>query len=1177
MEVWRRDGIVRLGGPRQQVVMAMLLLEANRVIPVDRLSSAIWGEDPPTTSRGQVQISISSLRRQIIGLDGRQLIDTRGPGYLISVADGELDSQLFEARVAAGRAALADGDPTEAAAQLRAGLALWRGPALSGIASRLVQRGVAELDERRMQTLEECLTYELQLGRHHDLIGELARLVEEHPLRENLRALFMTALYRAGRQAEALEAYRHTRDVLMEELGIEPGRQLRQLHHAILNDAPLGPADRAASAKAAAPAPAPSPAAAGSAPGPAAGQRRSTSRSGRTAPGPEQFPVRDGQRVREAERRHGRDRDRAQDRIRTHDIHDRSGRREPRPEPDDEPVPTPLRAQIPRLLPATIPDFTGRSRILDRIIDELTDPGLSRDTLQAVPISVIVGQGGAGKTTLAVHVAHRMAERFPDGQLFARLRTGDRPTSPADVLERFLRALGATRTVLPEGVEERAEMYRDLLGKRRMLIVLDDAMSEQQITALLPGNSQCSVIVTSRKRLTGLPSAGRIEVGGFSPHSAVELLTRLVGKDRIEAEPESVTALCTQCGYLPLALRIVAARLAARPHWSVTDLLERLVDESRRLDELNHGEMGVRASISLTYESLSPDARRLFRRLSLLEASSFPSWVGAPLLRMDPLPAQDLLEELAEAYLLDIEPGNAGAMVRYRFHDITKPFARERLVAEESPTDRHQSLEDLLGALLFLSGQAHRREYSGDFMQLRSRASRWRLPEPLVDRLLENPLAWYENERLFITAAVHQAAASGLIEHAWDLALSAVALFESHTYFGDWRETHEVALKASCRAGDRWGEAAMRYSLGSLHMFEQQPEQAGRQFTRAHELYLQLGDRHGVALVLRNLAYLDRMSGHLEKAMARWEEALDTLRVVGDRIAEAHVLQNMAQVRLDFGEDDTARGLLEQAAEICRELGNRRVGAQVQHRLGELYLRHEEFDRAAESFGRVLAAVRESEDRVGECYALIGLAGVDLGKEDFPAATARLAQARLLAGDIGERMVESRVALVLAELELRTGRPTAAEHADRAVRGFEEMRAAQLQARSLFIRGQIHLAAGCPVSALADWQSAAAVLAGLSPRGAGPLAAELERSIEALEQDPGRPAAEPGHPPGVAEGDGVWDPLAGTADPARASAEGEPGTRGDQAVETGSDDSRDIAGAPDDRRTSDTKADCHRE
>jgi DNA-binding SARP family transcriptional activator len=611
LEITHHDEAIKVGGPRQQTVMAMLLLEANHVIPVERLVRAMWDEEPPTSARAQVHICISTLRRQIMAAEGEQLIDSRPPGYLLKLGDGGLDSHVFEAHVAAGRGALTAGEPHRAATEFRHGLALWRGTALSGVNSRLVQQSVAQLNERRLTITEECLECELLLGMHHDVVGEVVRLAEEHPLRERLWALLMTALYRAGRQAEALDAYRHARNTLTEELGVEPGKELRELQFAILNGNPM----------------------------PRLGQQSAAFIRPPSAPSRDRVPV-------------------------------------------------------PRLLPAAIADFTPPDKLADLLMTMVIQAGSAGDIL-AVPVTVIVGRGGAGKTTLAVQVAHQLAGRFPDGQLFARLRNGEHQANPGQVLERFLRALGVSGEVLPEDAEERAEMYRSLLGKRRMLIVLDDAMSEQQISVLLPGSSQCSVIVTSRKRLTGLPAANRIEVHRFSRHCALELLTRIVGQARIQAERDAVAALCELCGYLPLALRIVAARLAARPHWSVADLVERLVDESRRLDELNHGEMGVRASISLTYQGLSPDARRLFRRLALIEAPNFAIWVGSPLLQTDALHAQDLMEELTEAYLIDTEAGPTVNLTRYRFHDLVRPFARERLAAEESAENRHMALERL--------------------------------------------------------------------------------------------------------------------------------------------------------------------------------------------------------------------------------------------------------------------------------------------------------------------------------------------------------------------------------------------------------------------------------------------------------------------------------------------------
>jgi DNA-binding SARP family transcriptional activator/tetratricopeptide (TPR) repeat protein len=1031
LEVVHDGEPVRPGGPREQAVLAILLLEADRLVPVGRLIDAVWDDLPPVTARNQVQASISSLRRRLLDACGQNLVETRNPGYRLRLGTHTLDSRLFEERLAAGRKALADNQLRLATAELRGALSLWRGTALSGLDSRVVQLGVVQLNESRLLVLEDALDCELRGETRRDLVGELIRLVREHPLRERFRALLIKALFQAGRRAEALEAYRQARTDFVEALGIEPGPELRQLHQTVLTGGSV-----AVSAS-------------------VPEQARST-----VSPA------------------------------------------------------TALRGSVPRLLPTDIADFTGREPIVQRIIAEVRGAGtqaesrgrpgadrgpVPRRARQAVPICVLVGRPGAGKTTLAVHVAHRLAADFPDGQLFARLRSGDRRTNPADVLERFLRALGLDGAAVPQNAEERAEVYRGLLSSRRVLIVLDDVMSEQQISGLIPGASQCSVLITSRKRLTGLPAAYRAEVGMFSRDSAIELLAGVVGAERILDAPAAVDELCVLCGNLPLALRIVAARLAARPHWTVADLVDRLKDESSRLDELNLGELGVRAGILLTYQDVSPDARTLFRRLALSEASDFPPWVGSPLLQTDVRRSQDLLDELAEAFLLDTEPASAPGFPRYRFHDLTRPFARERLNAEESAWDRRRALENLLGSLLFLAGEAHRREYSGDFVMPRSPASQWPLPGPLVDRLLEDPLSWYEQERSSIVVGVRQAAASGMVSHAWSLALAAVTLFEAHTYLNDWRDTHEVALEAACRAGDVRGEAVVRYSLGSLFMFEHSVTEATAQFEQARVLFERLGDRHEAALVLRNMAYLDRMSGNLQQALESGSAALDAFRAVGDRIAEAHVLQNLAQVHIDYGNDETAGGLLEEAAGICRDLGNRRVGAQVLHRIGELHLRQGRVGPAADAFAEVLTLVTQGGDRVGESYALLGLARARVGQGDLELAGQTLGQVRELAAKVGERVVEYRAALCQAELELRSGLLHQAEvDAALAERGFADLGVRMHQAHALAVKGRIQAAAGAPEVALAAWEAAKAVLSGLKVQGPIALAAELERDISAL-------------------------------------------------------------------------------
>ncbi|WP_051450521.1 AfsR/SARP family transcriptional regulator [Actinospica robiniae] len=1010
---------VDVGGPRNLTVLAMLLLEEGSVVPVDRLITAVWDEDPPRTARAQIQICVSAIRRLLRESGGRDPISTRRPGYLLELDTDWLDLDAFESGVAAGRRLREAGDRAGAAAAYRSALSLWRGPALSGLESPVLRGAVLHLDETRMAATEECLETELHAEPRQESIGELIRLVRDHPLREHLQALLISALYRTGRQAEALDAYRKARIFIVDELGIEPGPELQRLHRAILNGEAL--------------------------PEPAAPRR---------AEPPAPVPVA---------------------------------------------VRLPSEPPIPRLLSAAVPDFTGRELITARILAS-ADPRRAQTGAQtAVSVDIVFGPGGSGKTALAIEVAHRLAPDYPDGQLMARLQVGDRPVDAAEVLGRFLRVLGVEGHNLPEGLDQRAEMYRNLLGSRRILVVLDDAVSEEQLSWLLPGNPQCAVIVTSRRRLAGLPAAGRHEVGALEPGGSTALLARILGDERVAAEPEPVATLCALCDGLPLALRIAAARLAARPHWSVASLVDRLLDDSRRLDELHHGEMGLRASISGTYESLSAGARRLLRLMALPEAPSLASWAVAPLLDVDVYDGEDLLEELVEAYLLHTEQLPVGEPTRYRFHDIMRSFARERLAAEERPDEQAAALERLAGTMLYLSRAAHSREYCGEYLLPQGRARRRALPQQLTDRLLKDPLAWFEHERVALAATIRQCAANALVDHASELAISSVALYEARCYFEDWRETHEAVLQAACRTGNERGEAAMRYSLGSLHLFVQRNEQAMRQFSLADEIYLRNGDEYGSALVQRNVATLERRGGNVQAATEHWESSLRVFQVAGDRIAEAYCLIHLAQVQIESGNAEQARGLLRRAEELCQRTGNHRVGAQVEKQLGDLALHSGELDRAAQCYDKVIAMTRESGDVVGRCYGVIGLARVDLRRARYLEAAQALADAARQAAIVGDRAVGYRAVIALAEAELGLEHhDSAGGHAEKAAALAREIGAPLLSVQAMAMKARVLEACGRIREAEAELRTAARLLSGSDAGPAAALSAEIGRRLEAL-------------------------------------------------------------------------------
>lgn len=928
LEVQAGSRRLDVGGIRQQTVLAMLLLSAGLVVTTDRLLQAIYGEDLPPTSRSQVQISISALRRLFAAHGSAGIISSRGQGYALQAGDGQLDSRRFAELTAVARAARDTGQLDQAVASYRDALRLWRGPALAGLDSQLIRAAASRLDEQHIAANEGRIALELDLGRQHELVGELTELVAEFPLRERLHGQLMLALYRCDRTAEALQAYRQARQIMIEELGIEPGERLQRLQRDILRSDPaLAPPARPVGAR--------------------PGQRR-----------------------------------------------------------------------VPGLLPTGIADFTGRAEQIEQVHQRLFS-ATGEGARLAVPVVVIVGQGGVGKTCLAVRSAHGLAGRFSDGQLFADLHGGSaRPVSPVQVLERFLRALGVPGGQLPEGLDERAEVYRNLLADRKALVVLDDAADESQVLPLLPGAGPAAVLVTSRGRLAGLAGAEHVKLDVFDERTSLELLGRIAGLDRVVAQPESAAAVAGQCGYLPLALRIAGARLATRPHRSIKQLADRLADETRRLDELRHGELGVRASISVSYQGATEQARRLFRRLALLDMPRFSGWLGTALLGGTVTDAEDALDDLIRAQLIETTsvPGH------YRFHDLIRVFAQERLVAEEPAAKRAAALQRALGALLYLAQEAGK-HYGSGFREPDSSAPCWPLPAPLVEELTGDPRAWYERELATLVAGIRQAAKAGLTELCWHLALCAGEPFESGACFDDWRESTEIGLAAARAARDIRGQAAMLYSRGLLHLEQQRLGQARQDLEAAGRLFLDTGDDMGLAMVTRNLAIADWLSGRFDDAVRGFEQALAVFSQTGDRENTASVLQHLARARLERGEHQAATELLAEALRLVQDGPYGRLRAEVLYLTGDASLAVGEPARAVTAFDQALAIVRELGDPVGQAYVLRGLGVARLRLGELGAARAALERARELAAAAGEQKAEAQALLGLSELAFANDDP----------------------------------------------------------------------------------------------------------------------------------------------------------
>lgn len=600
---------VPLGGTGIRSVLAMLLLEPNQVVPLDRIVDVLWAHEPPASARTMIQGYVSRLRQRISEADaGGARILTTPPGYRLLVDESQIDVTVARSLLARAR-----GRPAaERAALLDEASALWRGPALADLGGRV---SAPELTELRLAILEARFDAQLELGRHHEIIGELTQLIDAQPFRERLVAQLMLALYRSDRRATALEAYQRFAHRAAEELGMDPGPQLRELHARVLRD------DNALL------------------------------------------------------------------------------------EPTPDPVVTPkIGVLVPAQLPRAPSGFAGREEELGWL-STLLPPG------ETAAIGVLAGPAGVGKTALAVLWAHRVAPAFPDGQLFASLRGFDQQHSPvraADVLTQFLLALGVAIDDVPLELDDRAALFRSILADRRVLVVLDDARDAEQVHPLLPAGSSSFVLVTSRIRLDGLVArtgARMLTLGTLGPDAAESLIENMAGLPAHAKDRELRHRLARLCGFLPLALRICAARLAGSPEWTVDDLVTELTDERSRLGalDLEESDTSVRAALDVTYRSLRPDLAETVRYLGLFPGTRIGPHPVAALCGTDVDSARRRLRSLASSFVVTETSRDVFLM-----HDLVRLHAQELADAELSEVDKSAAWQRLLR--YYLAGAETARE-----------------------------------------------------------------------------------------------------------------------------------------------------------------------------------------------------------------------------------------------------------------------------------------------------------------------------------------------------------------------------------------------------------------------------------------------------------------------------------
>jgi DNA-binding SARP family transcriptional activator len=998
----------------------VLLLHANQVVSTDHLVDQLWGEAPPPTARNLVQVYVSRLRQALHQSRdpsaSASVLATRPSGYLLRVEPGELDLDCFEGLTADARRATTDGDLERAAERWRAALALWRGPALAGAASEALQRtAVPRLEEARLVALEERLEVDLGLGRHVELVGELEALVATHPDRERLRRQLMLALYRSGRQGEALTIYRNTRQVLVEELGLEPSPALQELERAILRGdpaiAPALPAGVAARHQPASP------------PGPC-------------------------------------------------------------------------------LLPPDIDDFTGRQAAVAQVRRLLEG-----ERATAIVVSAIAGKAGVGKTALAVRVAHGLRPRFPDGQLYVNLRGAEaQALDPAEVLAGFLRALGIEGAHIPEGLEERVRLYRSRLADRRVLVVLDNAATEAQVRPLLPASHSCAALVTSRSRLSGLEAAHPLTLDVLDPDHAVQLLAKLAGPERIAAEPEAAQQIVRLCGWLPLALRIAGARLAARPHWRLALLAERLADERRRLDELATGDLAVRASLALSYHGRSQQEQQLFRRLGTLDATSFPAWVAAALLDSEPAKAEGL-ERLVDAQLVEAAGQDQAGQLRYRLHDLLGVYARERLHAEEPSSARQASLERVLQTYLMLAERADALLEPSGLHHYGTDPDQGSADHPAVATVERDPLDWMEAERASLVAAVRQAHDAGLWEHCWRLAVTLAGFFQLRAHWDDWQQAHALALTATRQTGDRNAEGRILAGLHDLHGYRQHVDEAIDCLQQSLAAFREAGNRRGELDSLLALGGHHLRQGRFGEAATRFEQSLAGFRELGWSSREARVLFRLGELHTQQGRPAAAIACLEQSLTLIRAIGDRSWEAPILWRLAVAHGRQGRYGAAITCLQQSQVLARATGDRQGQAYVLQSLGEVHRKQGRLGRAAGCLRQSLTLARATGDNTVEAYALYTLGDVRRQQGRlEDAADCLERSLAVFRELGYRPWEARALNNLGRLLDDKGDPAGACRAWHSAFGIFRELDM----PEAAEVATRLDPLGLDTsGNEAATP--------------------------------------------------------------------
>ncbi|MHA5049739.1 AfsR/SARP family transcriptional regulator [Streptomyces sp. SD15] len=935
LRAWRGGTPLELGPVKRQAVLAALLLRQGAMVSHERLLNAVWGDEPPAGGHKVLPTHVNSLRRVLDpeGTRPAESVIRSGKGwYRFVVEEVRLDTADLDERGAEALRTVAPGDLATAANQLSAAIGLFRGEPLAGLPGPFAQEERQRMEERRRTFRLERLKCLVLLGRFGDALDDLSGLSASSAADrydESLTALRIRALYGCGRQAEALKTYEGLRVRLRDELGTDPGEELRRVHEAILHQ-------------------------------------------------DDAFLLR----------------------------------------PPPPVLPTPRESAVPAELPHDTPGFAGRSGELD-CLHSLLAPARAPGTANTVVISAIGGAAGIGKTALAVHWAHQVRDRFPDGQLYVNLHGFDhdrQPLEPGEALELLLRSLGLAASEIPPHHEAQSRVFRTLLAGRRMLVLLDNAASAEQVRPLLPSGPNCCVLVTSRNRLGDLVAhdgAHALPLDLLQPDEARALLSRTLGTDRVDDDKHAVDELIRLCGSLPLALRVAAARLAGDPALRTADLVAEMT-EGNKLEALEpdgDANSPLRTAFSVSYRVLAPGARRLFRLLGLFPGAEFTTEAAAALLDAPLQQARRLIGALTSAHL--IEPATVG---RYRFHDLLREYAQECALVEEAAPDREAALERLLiwylNATRTMAGAGLFPELPGSL-----RPGPGRHPGmPSASA----PGPWLDAERANLLAVINHAAHHGPRPVAWHLTSALFSDFWIHLPRKTWQTTSQTALDAAETESDLFGQAAMHSSLAAARWDRGHVLQVMEHATRALDISRELGWATGEASGLGLRGFAQWSMARLDSAHDDFTAGLRLFRETGNRYFEGFGMVGLGMACRDLGRLHEAADHLERAVDLEAEVSWWDASSALQI-LGGVYWELGRLTDGLDLLGPEVASDKRAGYRDGHAMMLAAIAkiNVELGHHSEGLEQAEEAFARV--EDTKRHWVQSGILTTVATARRRLG------------------------------------------------------------------------------------------------------------------------------------------------------------